>query len=459
MKSKFRFLSLLSRFGKDKQASGPRLWARLLRDEEGSYLLIMTLAIPVFIGLAGLATEGALLFYNHRTVQSAADAAAYSAAVAYSIDSSADITTQAQAIVANYGFVVGTSNNQANVVATVDTTTYSPLTAINVTVTRPQLPILSGIWVNNPFNVSGSAKAVISGGAGGGNGNCILGLAPTGTAITLQGNVNVSAAPIDRPWCGIFSNSSISLGGTASITAGSVGAAGSVSVGGNANIGPPPNGYTSGDNPVINPYAGTTVPTPGTCIDGPAPGVGNNPTAPLNPGTYCNPISCTGSCPSVTLNPGTYILKNSQLIVQQGAALTGNGVTLVFTDPGGAAYPNGSTAMDIRKGAGATINLQAPAADATLGIPGMLILGDTNMPTSTNFTLSANGVGISGVIYLPDGNFTWGGGPIIAGGCTQMIAYRVTLEGDAIFNNSNCDLSGGGGGGAKPIGNVVTLVK
>ena len=64
----------------------PHLITRLLRDEEGSYLLYMTLAIPVFIGFAGLATEGALLFYNHRTVQSAADAAAYSAAIAYSID-------------------------------------------------------------------------------------------------------------------------------------------------------------------------------------------------------------------------------------------------------------------------------------------------------------------------------------------------------------------------------------
>ena len=62
MKSKFRFLSLLSRLGKDKHASGPRLLARLLRDEEGSYLLIMTLAIPTFIGLAGLGAEGALIF-------------------------------------------------------------------------------------------------------------------------------------------------------------------------------------------------------------------------------------------------------------------------------------------------------------------------------------------------------------------------------------------------------------
>jgi hypothetical protein len=162
-------------------------------------------------------------------VQSAADAAAYSAAVAYSSDSSADITTQAQAIVANYGFVVGTGNDQANVVATVDTTTYSPLTAIDVAVTRPQLPILSSIWVNNPFSVSGSAKAIISGGAGGGNGNCMLGLALTGTAIKLQGNPTINA-----PGCGVFSNSngscgggssnpSIDLGGNGSITGGSVG--------------------------------------------------------------------------------------------------------------------------------------------------------------------------------------------------------------------------------------------
>src|SRR5262245_19896332 len=111
MKSKFKFLSLFSRLGKDNHANGPRLLARLLRDEEGSYLLTMTVVMPVFIGLAGLATEGGLLLYNHRTLQSAADAAAYSAAVAYSLDSSADITTEAQAIVASYGFAIGTGNN------------------------------------------------------------------------------------------------------------------------------------------------------------------------------------------------------------------------------------------------------------------------------------------------------------------------------------------------------------
>src|SRR5262249_33109133 len=155
----------------------------------GAYLLLTGVAIPVFIGLASLATEGALLFYNHRQVQSAADAAAYSAAIAYSLDNTINrstTTTQAQAIVASYGFTVGTGNGQANVVVDwpPDTTTYSDTTsippnintAITVHVTRPQLPILSSIWVSNPFSVSGSATAIISGGGlrGGGSGGCIL---------------------------------------------------------------------------------------------------------------------------------------------------------------------------------------------------------------------------------------------------------------------------------------------
>ena len=80
MKTKQGLFSLLSRLGKDKRASSPGLLTRLLRDEEGSYLIYFTIALPIFIGLASLGTEGGLLFYHHRTLQSATDAAAYTAA-------------------------------------------------------------------------------------------------------------------------------------------------------------------------------------------------------------------------------------------------------------------------------------------------------------------------------------------------------------------------------------------
>ena len=76
MKTKPGLFSLLAKLGKGKRASGPRLLARLIRDEEGSYLVYMIFILPVLIGVGGLAGEASLLLYNHRTLQSAADAAA-----------------------------------------------------------------------------------------------------------------------------------------------------------------------------------------------------------------------------------------------------------------------------------------------------------------------------------------------------------------------------------------------
>ena len=93
--------------------------------------------------------------------------------------------------------------------------------------------------------------------------------------------------------------------------------------------------------------------------------------ATLNPGTYC-----TGGInldkADVTLNPGTYILNGPVQLIVKDATLTGNGVTLVFTDTGNPSSPypsvpgqgNAPTAMSISPLA--TVNLQAPAADATL---------------------------------------------------------------------------------------------
>ncbi len=104
MKKKYGLFSLLSRLGKHPLASSPGLLARLLRDEAGMYLIYMTLITPVLIGVAALGTEGGLRLYQHQNLQGAADAAAYSAAVAAYIrnETSAQYTTEAEAIVGQY---------------------------------------------------------------------------------------------------------------------------------------------------------------------------------------------------------------------------------------------------------------------------------------------------------------------------------------------------------------------
>jgi hypothetical protein len=178
------------------------------------------------------------------------------------------------------------------------------------------------------------------------------------------------------------------------------------------------------------------------------------------PGTYCDTTIDIKKA-DVTLGQGTYIFKNTNLIVDAGGSLTGAGVTLAFTDPAGSPYPSPNKDMALNVSATATFNLTAPAADATLGIPGMLIIGDTNMPTSTEFDLwASSGSSMSGVVYVPNGNFGWGGAPILTGGCTQMIAFTINLQGNATFDNTACNFTGGGAGagGIKPIGSAVTLV-
>ena len=61
-------------------ANGRRLLVRLLRDEEGSYLVLFAFLMPVLVGVAGLGTEGGLWLYTQQALQGAADSAAVSAA-------------------------------------------------------------------------------------------------------------------------------------------------------------------------------------------------------------------------------------------------------------------------------------------------------------------------------------------------------------------------------------------
>jgi hypothetical protein len=336
-----------------------------------------------------------------------------------------------------------------------------------------------------------------------------MSLAANGTGIQLQGTASIVDSDAS---CGIFSNSAMSLGGNASITAGSVGAAGTVSVGGSSTIGPPPNGYTQGDGALPNPYASVTTPapgTPGTCINDTVIKDAGTSTPPLSPGTYCTTNSGKNGAldvknSTVTLNAGTYIINGAmnvtnasnvtfgagtytfygtlsingsnvtlgagnyifvgpaQLLVDSQSSVTGTGVTLAFTDPSNATYPKVTgtpTAMNFQSGA--NVVLEAPAS-------GNLIIGNSNIPLDTAFNLQANAGTtsctssncIGGLIYVPTGDFTFQGGPLLQGGCTQMIAYRVTLSGNATFQNGGCASSGGTSptaGNGQTV--VISLVK
>jgi Flp pilus assembly protein TadG len=498
--------SLLLRLAKDRRARSHRLLARLLRDEEGAWLMSMTIMLPVLIGVAGLGTEGGMLFYQHRSLQSAADSAAYSAALSYSFSTSADITTQAKAVVASYRFTLGTGTNQANVAATAtaNDSRYNGLTSVQVTISRPQTAIFSSIYVPSLSN-SVSATAVINGGGTNPSGGCMLALGNTSTgnnlanAISLQGNPSITVNG-----CGIYSDStdcvsgsySESLGGNATITAGSLGSAGCTNIFGNAQV-TLPNSVTcnssnesacpQNDGQISDPYAGTTLPSsPSSCTQTNYSPSLHSTTVALPAGRYCGTTQFhgTGGTPStITLSAGGVYIFDSQgasgtTLDLKKVTLTddGAGATLVFTcstcaSSASPPWPSTMMATD----SNTTMCVTAPSTGATAGFAvmgGPATTTATAMPLDTTFSTWANGQNyFNGTVYVPSGSFSWGGNattaptacnyPVsgVSDFCLQLIANQITLGGTSGFGGSGCSLSGGSGGNKqKPIESTVTLV-
>ena len=86
----------------------PRLWVRFARDRQGAVALAVAVLLPVLIGFAGIGVEVGMWFAVQRQNQSAADAAAISAALEYAVQIENGVTTNpaaanaAAATTANY---------------------------------------------------------------------------------------------------------------------------------------------------------------------------------------------------------------------------------------------------------------------------------------------------------------------------------------------------------------------
>ena len=96
------------RHGLGQACRSPReLLLRFRDDQSGNYAIVMGLTLPLLVGSVGLGTEVGLWYHKHRNVQGAADTAAYTAAVAYTNSQTSNLTVQAQAVTASYGYVAG----------------------------------------------------------------------------------------------------------------------------------------------------------------------------------------------------------------------------------------------------------------------------------------------------------------------------------------------------------------
>ena len=143
-----------------------------LVDPGGATAVILALALTVIVGFAGLGTEVASWYLIKRTMQGAADTAAATAAAelaASSSATSAQMTSAAKSIAAKYGFVDGTASTTVTLNNPPATTTglancSSPFAGFNcyveVIVTQPQTPLLSGIFLSSGPTIEARAVAL-----------------------------------------------------------------------------------------------------------------------------------------------------------------------------------------------------------------------------------------------------------------------------------------------------------
>jgi len=391
-----------------------RLLQHFLRDQSGSYVLVVALMMPVLAGTAGLGTEVVWWLYEHKNMQSAADSGAVSAATAGS-----DIIAQANSVTASYGYVNGDNSVAVTVNQPPSSGNYTTTSqAVEVIVSQSQPRMLSSLFGSGPVIITARAVAVPNAGTG-----CVLALDPTASsAVKVSGSNQLNLIK-----CNLYSDSnanpSLDVSGSAAVSANQVGVVGNIS--GASNI-TAPNGIRTGMRPVADPYANVSPPPEPSCSNAKITVNSNGKNTSLSPGCYSGNITVNAGA-TLNLSPGIYYLDGANLSVAGNATITGTGVTLVFTGSG-----NSWGTASI--GSNAIVNLTAPSpgTPASQGIPGIVMYGDRNMPVGTAFNLTGGGTqNFGGAIYLPKASLNFSGGDGTTTSCTKIIADTIALTGSS----------------------------
>ena len=407
----------------------------LLGNKDGATATVVGLVLTGFVGFLGLGSEAGMWYYTHRTMQSAADSGALSAAAALVAGGTGNYTTEAKATTAQYGFADGTAKVAVAVNKPPKSGHYTTnANAVEVVISQPQTGLFSSLFMAKGPTISARAVA-LQGNPGTG---CVLALDTKASAATFgNGTTNV-----DLVACSLYvnsnSNSALDIVGGATITAYSASIVGNLAEGGGATI-TTTNGLTTGATPITDPYATVPVPPPNGCdhTNFSAKKSGSA----MSPGTYCGGITLNANTVA-TMAPGTYIVDGGSVSIAGGATLSGSGVTIVLTNS------SGSNPATMSINGGANVSLSAPT---TGSLAGMAIMQDQNGTQGVNNSLAGGATqSIQGVIYFPKETVKFAGGTQTGNGCTQIVSDEIDFLGNANLE-SNCT-----GKGTKTIGSSTS---
>lgn len=410
---------------------------RFADDRSGASAVLVGLSIIGLLGFIGLGSEVGKWYVSERTMQGAADAAAYGAALAGS--DSTIYTPEAKAIAASYGYVDQTAGVTVSVNSPPLAGNYTANnSAVEVVIRQPQTRAFSTFFL--AANPTFAARAVALRGLGP---DCVLALNGQASADAFaNGTTDVNLIK-----CGLAVNSNspsaLDIVGSAQITADSASIVGGVAGNGTLNT---VNGTFTGASAVPDPYQNVAIPDylPLPCT--PLPNNGQTIDAStINGGIvrFCGSLSLSGH-ETVTLENGIFILDGGSLSVNNSTLNLIN-ATIVLTSS------NGSNYGTVSVHGGATVNATAPTTGPMAGIA---FYQDRNAPAGAGNDFSGGTTqNIQGAIYFPNQIVNFAGGTQTGSGCTQIVAGEVDFKGNANLE-SNCT-----GKGVKTIASLPKQVE
>jgi Flp pilus assembly protein TadG len=384
------------------------LFARFLKDRAAGVAPMLAIGLVPLMAAVGAAVDYSRANGARSSMQAALDATALMLAKDAQNSSGTQFDTQGT----NYFNSNFVRTDVQNVAITVGTSSPSGGTSLTLSATGSMRTTFLNVmgFQAVPLSVHSAAYSFADGQG------CVLSLNPTASgATTGQGNTSVVLTA-----CSLYDNSSsataLSVGGSAAISALSVGVVGGVS---GADQIVTQQGIKTGVGPVRDPFINDSFPDFSGCTK---QNYTAKKTETISPGIYCGGIGLNANA-ILTLDPGIYYLDGGDLTVNGGAKITGEGVTLVFTKKSSSTWAtasiNGNT----------TVHLTAPKSGPTAGI---VMFGDRNMPTGTAFKFNG-GVDqyLGGAIYVPKGAVSISGGAATSASCTQVIGDTVTFTGNS----------------------------
>jgi len=434
-------------------ASLMRALVRLRGDQRGTIAVMMALLFPALIGILGLGMEVTNWYMQTRGMQNAADAAVIAAAS----NATSNYNIEAAAIAANYGFVNGTNN--VTVTATdlaacpADPDVTPPCYKVTITsivslalvevVGYKGNAVIDGALMQQLSSAATATKTVIQ------QPICLLGLDPTGQAVTSNGAPNA-----DFSGCTVMSNSGSSCNGSDLKAFMGVAHATNNGCGVRQHSNAPPvdDPYAALASNIPNDLATkcTTAnpsnPYPQENKKGDAGGVtwstdrSLSGTADINGNTLvCGDLRLTGN---VTINApdgAVLYIQNGSLDLGGYTLQTASGseVAIVFTGDDSNSYDHVVT--DKTSGGKGVLDIQAPLSGPFSGVA---IYQDPSLTKGVDVDYTGNNPTwkITGLVYMPHASVTISGAiNKSANGavCFVMVANDVTVNGTgAIYAQS-----------------------